>query len=283
MTRQVDGVRGVDSYVVIGNPVAHSQSPFIHTEFARQLDHAITCTRLCVEVSRFGEAVGEFRARGGRGASVTLPFKEAAFALSTRLSARAESAGAVNTLHFDRGQVRGDNTDGVGLVRDLEHNLGVSPAGLEILVLGAGGAARGVIGPLLDAGPARVVVANRSASRADALRQHFGERIAAYGLDRLPPERFDLIVNATSASLSGEVPPVPMTLLRSGGTAYDLMYAAGPTAFMRWAEGAGASRISDGTGMLVEQAAEAFWRWRGERPRTAPVIAALRRRLSAIP
>ena len=268
-----------DAYVVMGNPVAHSQSPFIHAEFARQVGHAIAYTSRHVEVGCFREALAGFRAAGGRGASVTLPFKEEAFALSTRRSARAEQAGAVNTLDFEGDEIRGDNTDGVGLVRDLERNLGLTLAGRAILLLGAGGAARGVIGPLLAASPARLVVANRTASRAEALRRHFGDEVEACGLDRLPAARFDLIVNATSASLSGEAPPLPATLLRPGGGAYDMMYAARPSPFMRWAQEAGASAVADGTGMLVEQAAEAFRRWRGVRPRTRPVIDALRRRL----
>ena len=269
----------IDAYVVMGNPVAHSQSPFIHAEFARQVGHAIAYTSRHVEVGCFREAVAELRAAGGRGANVTLPFKEEAFALSTKRSARAEQAGAVNTLGFEGDEIRGDNTDGVGLVRDLEQNLGLSLAGRAVLLLGAGGAARGVVGPLLSASPARLVVANRTASRAEALRRHFGDEIEACGLARLPAARFDLIVNATSASLSGNAPPIPASLLRPGSGAYDMMYAAEPSPFMRWAEEAGASTIADGTGMLVEQAAEAFRGWRGVRPCTRPVIDALRRRL----
>ena len=279
MDRAGQGEGAADAYAVMGNPVAHSRSPFIHAEFARQVGHAIAFTLCHVEISRFREAVGEFRAGGGRGASVTLPFKEEAHALSGQRTARAERAGAVNTLGFDGDRIWGDNTDGAGLVRDLERNLGVTLAGRGILLLGAGGAARGVIGPLLEASPARLVVANRTASRAEALRRHFGDGIEACGLDRLPAARFDLIVNATSASLSGETPPVPAALLRPGGVAYDMMYAARPSPFMRWAESAGASVAADGAGMLVEQAAEAFRLWRGVRPRTGPVIDALRRRL----
>ena len=268
-----------DAYVVMGNPVAHSQSPFIHAEFARQVGHAIVYAARHVDRGCFADAVAAFRGEGGRGANVTLPFKEEAFALSMLRSARAEQAGAVNTLGFEGTRVWGDNTDGAGLVRDLEQNLGLALAGREILLLGAGGAARGVIGPLLAASPARLVVANRTASRAEALRRHFGDDIEACGLDRLPAARFDLIVNATSASLAGEAPPLPATLLRPGGSAYDMMYAAEPSPFMRWAERAGAPKVADGTGMLVEQAAEAFLLWRGVRPCTGPVIEALRRRL----
>ena len=274
------GERAVDAYVVLGNPVAHSQSPFIHAEFARQVGHAVRYTRRHVEPGRFREALADFRAGGGRGANVTLPFKEEAFELSARRSARAERAGAVNTLGFDGDVMWGDNTDGVGLVRDLEHNLGLRLAGRDILLLGAGGAARGVIGPLLAASPARLVVANRTLSRAEALRRHFAQRIEVCAFDRLAAS-FDLIVNATSASLSGGMPPLPPALIRPGGGAYDMMYAAEPTPFMRWAAGSGASSVADGTGMLVEQAAEAFQRWRGVRPRTGPVIDALRRRLCA--
>ena len=271
----------IDAYVVFGNPVAHSQSPFIHAEFARQAGHAIVYTRRHVEPGRFREALGEFRLGGGLGANVTLPFKEEAFDLTMRRSARAEQAGAVNTLGFDGDVIWGDNTDGVGLVRDLERNLGLRLAGLGIMLLGAGGAARGVIAPLLAASPARLVVVNRTVSRAEGLRRHFADEIEACGFERLPAARFDLIVNATSAGLSGQAPPLPPALLRSGGAAYDMMYAAEPSPFMGWADGAGASIVADGTGMLVEQAAEAFRQWRGVRPRTGPVIDALRRRLRA--
>lgn len=268
-----------EAYVVMGNPVAHSQSPFIHSEFARQVGHAMAYAARHVELGRFADAVEGFRVEGGRGANVTLPFKEEAFALSTPRSARAEQAGAVNTLGFEGTRVWGDNTDGVGLVRDLEQNLGLTLAGRDILLLGAGGAARGVVGPLLAASPARLVIANRTRSRAEALRRHFGDDVEACGLDRLPAARFDLIVNATSASIEGEAPPIPAARLRPGGSAYDMMYAAEPSPFMRWAERAGARTLADGTGMLVEQAAEAFLLWRGVRPCTGPVIEALRQRL----
>ena len=273
------GEEVADAYVVMGNPVGHSQSPFIHAEFARQFGHAITYRALHVEIGSFRASVEAFRSQGGRGANVTLPFKEEAFALSTQPSARARQAGAVNTLHFDAERIRGDNTDGVGLVNDLEQNLGFPLAGRDILLVGAGGAARGVIGPLLAVSPARLVVANRTASRAQALRRHFDDRIEACGLDRLPAGPFDLVLNATSASLSDRAPPIATAPLRSGACAYDMMYAAEPSPFMRWAEDAGASMVSDGTGMLVEQAAESFRLWRGVRPRTGPVIDALRRRL----
>ena len=273
--------KAADAYVVMGNPVAHSQSPFIHAEFARELGHDIVYTRRHVEPGRFREAVASFRAEGGLGANITLPFKEEAFEVCACVSERAKQAGAVNTLGFEGESIWGDNTDGVGLVRDLEANIGLRLEGGEILLLGAGGAARGVIAPLLNASPARLVVANRTVSRAEALRRHFGGDIEACGFERLPGTPFDLIVNATSASLSGHMPPIPSGLLRPGGGAYDMMYAAEPTLFMRWAEGAGASIISDGAGMLVEQAAEAYQRWRGVRPRTEAVIDALRQRLRA--
>ena len=276
--------RGEESaavYAVMGNPIAHSQSPFIHAEFARETGQVLVYTARHVELGRFRQAVEGFRAGGARGANVTLPFKEEAFALSMPRSARAEQAGAVNTLGFDGELIWGDNTDGVGLVRDLEENLGLALAGCDVLLLGAGGAARGVIGPLLAASPARLVVANRTAARAEALRRHFGDDIEACGLDRLPAARFDLVVNATSASLRGDTPPLPAALFRPGGTAYDMMYGAEPSPFMRRAQAAGAAHIADGVGMLVEQAAESFRRWRGVRPRTRPVIEALRRRLRA--
>lgn len=275
----VQPTKAIDTYVVMGNPVAHSQSPFIHGEFARELGHDIVYTRRHVEPGHFREALASFRAEGGRGANVTVPFKEEAFAVCACASERAEQAGAVNTLGFEGESIWGDNTDGVGLVRDLEANLGLTLGARDVLLLGAGGAARGVIGPLLAASPSRLVVANRTLSRAEALRRHFGGEIEACGFERLPGAPFDLIVNATSASLSGRMPPLPSGLLRSGGAAYDMMYAAEPTPFMGWAGSAGASLVADGAGMLVEQAAEAFRRWRGVRPSTQPVIDALRERL----
>ena len=271
--------KAIDAYVVMGNPVAHSQSPFIHGEFARELGHDIVYTRRHVEPGRFREALASFRTGGGRGANVTVPFKEEAFSVCACASERAEQAGAVNTLGFDGELVWGDNTDGVGLVRDLETNLGLTLGARDVLLLGAGGAARGVIGPLLAASPARLVVANRTVSRAQALRRHFDDLIEACGLDRLPATPFDLVLNATSASLSDRAPPIATAPLRSGACAYDMMYASEPSPFMRWAEAAGASTVTDGTGMLVEQAAESFRLWRGVRPRTGPVIDALRRRL----
>ena len=277
--RSVQEDEATDVYVVMGNPVAHSQSPFIHGEFAREFGHDIVYTRRHVEPGHFREAVASFRAEGGRGANVTVPFKEEAFDVCASASERAEQAGAVNTLGFEGESIWGDNTDGVGLVRDLETNLGLTLGARDVLLLGAGGAARGVIGPLLAASPARLVVANRTVSRAEALRRHFGGEIEACGFERLPGAPFDLIVNATSASLSGRMPPLPSGLLRAGAAAYDMMYAAEPTPFMRWAERARATLIADGAGMLVEQAAEAFRRWRGVRPRTQPVIDALRERL----
>ncbi len=277
--RTVRGDKNFDAYVVMGNPVAHSQSPFIHAEFARELGHDIVYTRRHVEAGGFREALLAFRAEGGRGANVTVPFKEEAFRECTRVSERAGRAGAVNTLGFEGESIWGDNTDGAGLVRDLEVNLRLRLKGVRILLLGAGGAARGVIGPLLGASPARLVVANRTLSRAEALHRHFEGKIEACSLERVPGPPFDLIVNATSASLHGDMAPLPPSLLRSGGAAYDMMYAAEATPFMRWAESAGASLVTDGAGMLVEQAAEAFRRWRGVRPRTGPVIDALRRRL----
>ncbi len=267
-----------DRYGVMGHPVAHSKSPFIHARFAAQTAQDLVYEAIHVAPGDFASAVEHFRAAGGRGLNITLPFKEEAFALSQTLSKRAQRAGAVNTLSFDDKHVRGDNTDGVGLVRDLVHNLGVEVQSRRVLLLGAGGAARGVLGPLLDEHPSELVVANRTVSRALSLCQAFGAEgtLRSSGLNELEGGDFDLVINATSAEVSGELPTVPKSALSETGVVYDMMYGAEPTAFVRWGRAAGARLAADGLGMLVEQAAEAFFVWRGVRPETAPVLKALR-------
>ncbi len=269
----------IDRYAVMGHPVAHSKSPFIHARFAEQTAQAMSYEAIDVAPGEFAEAVEAFRAAGGRGLNVTVPFKEEAWRLVAERSARAERAGAVNTIWFEDDTAHGDVTDGAGLLRDLVVNHGATLAGRRILLLGAGGAARGVLEPLLHAGPTRVVVANRTAARARALARAFAADgpVSGCGLDELRAEgAFDLIINATSASLVGEVPRVPAAALGPDTWCYDMVYGDAPTVFMDWARRHGASVVLDGLGMLVEQAAEAFALWRGVRPETAPVIAALR-------
>ena len=270
-----------DRYAVMGHPIAHSRSPFIHGRFAAEFDEPVAYEALLVDPGGFRYAVERFRDEGGRGLNVTIPFKEEAFGLADQRARRAERAGAVNTLWFDGESVCGDNTDGVGLVRDLTRNLGVDLEARSVLLLGAGGAARGVIGPLLDERPQRVVIANRTSSRAEDLARQFESQgpVSASGFDALPAGGFDVVVNATAASLSGDLPPLPRGTLRAGGVTYDTAYAARPTPFVKWGEGEGASIASDGLGMLVEQAAESFRIWREREPQTGPVIAALRAEL----
>jgi len=267
-----------DRYVVAGNPVAHSRSPYIHAQFASQTAQDIRYTRLLVDLTAFPVAVREFFAAGGKGMNVTVPFKLEAFKLAELRSARAIQARAVNTLWLDAdGRLNGDNTDGAGLVRDLQQNLQWPIHDGRILLLGAGGAARGVIGPLLAQQPRELVLANRTRNKAEALAQAFkGEiPVSTQDFDSLAG-RFDLIINATSASLSGAVPTLPQGLLDAGTCCYDMAYADKPTAFLAWASAAGAQHLADGLGMLIEQAAEAFFIWRGVRPATRPVIEALR-------
>ncbi len=269
-----------DQYVVIGNPIAHSKSPQIHARFAQQTGQDIGYERLLAPVDGFAPAVRAFIAAGGRGANVTVPFKLDAFALAGERSARAQAAGAVNTLKFDGGRIYGDNTDGVGLVRDIVANAGVAVAGARVLLLGAGGAARGVILPLLEQQPQQIVIANRTLSRADELVAQFSAaagKLSAAGFDALQGD-FDIVINATSASLSSELPPVPASTFTAASFAYDMMYGAAPTVFMQMAAAQGA-RVRDGLGMLVEQAAESFFLWRGIRPDTAPVYQWLREQL----
>lgn len=267
-----------DRYVVIGNPIAHSKSPQIHARFAQQTGEDIAYDRLLAPVDGFDAAVREFIAAGGRGANVTVPFKLDAFALADERSARADAAGAVNTLKFDGGRIIGDNTDGVGLVRDIVAGAGVGVAGKRVLLLGAGGAARGVILPLLAEMPAELAIANRTVAKADELVAQFAH--AALKASRFEDlsGAFDIVINATSASLSAELPPVPATAFSSASFAYDMMYGAQPTVFMQLAASHGAA-VRDGLGMLVEQAAESFFLWRGVRPDTAPVYQWLRAQL----
>jgi len=262
-----------DRYAVIGNPVAHSKSPWIHAEFARQTSQDIDYGRIEAPVDGFEEAVSSFRRSGGRGLNVTLPFKERAFRLAPVLSERARAAKAVNTLAFDDNGVRGDNTDGVGLVRDLQQNLGFALAGRRLLIAGAGGAAQGVVRPLLAAGVAELWIANRTAERAAVLAGRF-PGVRACGFADLAGERFDAVINATSAGLAGQAPALPAGILDYRSLAYDMVYGR-DTPFLTQARALGA-RACDGTGMLVEQAAESFFLWRGVRPDTAPVLAGLR-------
>ena len=274
----------VDRYAVVGDPIGHSRSPAIHTLFARQTGQRLSYAALRVPAGTLATVVAAFRAAGGRGLNVTVPLKEEAFGLAATRTPRAARAGAVNTLLLDGpGAPRGDNTDGCGLVRDLGVNLGVELAGRALLVLGAGGAVRGILEPLLAARPARLVIANRTAARAAALAAEFADLgpVTGGGFAALAGARFDLVINATAASLQGAGLALPESLAIADGLAYDLVYAAAPTPFLRWAEGHGAARVADGLGMLVEQAAESFALWRGVRPQTAPVIAALRKEISA--
>jgi shikimate dehydrogenase len=270
-----------DRYAVIGNPVAHSQSPRIHTAFARALGHAVEYGTILAEPGRFADAVETFRRAGGRGLNVTVPFKLEAFAITTSCSARATLAGAVNTLEFNGDTVIGDNTDGAGLVRDVARRLRFPIEGARVLLMGAGGAARGVVKPLLDERPARLAIANRAGHKALALAVHFARHAATISVRggdyaAFQGETFDLVINATSASLEGQVPPLPPRIFAAGALAYDMVYGDRATRFLDFARNRGAAQTADGLGMLVEQAAESFLLWRGVRPETAPVLALLR-------
>ncbi len=268
-----------DFYAVMGNPVAHSKSPFIHARFAAQTGKRLRYSKILVKPGAFPAAVATFRAEGGKGLNITLPFKREAWELADLRTPRAERAGALNTLWFDPDAgLYGDNTDGCGLVRDLGQNLGVQLARRDVLILGAGGAARGALGPLLDEVPARLMIVNRTESRGRELAAVFREqgRVEACGYPDLANTAFDIIINATAASLDGVLPPLPETLLKPGGICYDMMYSENETVFVRWGQNHGASIAVDGLGMLVEQAAESFRIWHGVCPQTDAVIASLR-------
>ena len=265
-----------DQYAVIGNPVAHSKSPLIHAAFAHQTGQDLVYERLLAPAGAFIATAEAFRGRGGRGLNVTLPFKLEAYGYATELSERARAAQAVNTLSYRAGAILGDNTDGAGLVSDLLHNLGFALAGRRILLLGAGGAARGVIAPLLQQQPAQLVLANRNLDKAQRLAQDFRGALEAGTYAALAGRQFDLVINATSASLAGALPPLPPGVFARGALAYDMMYGKGETPYLAFARGEGAALLADGLGMLVEQAAESFLVWRGVRPDSAPVLQLLR-------
>jgi shikimate dehydrogenase len=268
----------IDRYAVVGNPVAHSQSPQIHAAFARSTGQAMTYEHLLAPLDGFVQTVDRFAQEGGRGLNVTVPFKLEAFALAQAVSERAEAAGACNTLKRTEAGWYADNTDGAGIVRDLTVNLGGPLAGRDLLVLGAGGAARGILVPLFAQAPRSVTIANRTVARGHELAVRFAERgpIRACAPGELATRAFDIVINATSAGLrDSAVLPWPAGIFRRDAFAYDMIYGNAPTVFLRFAQGAGVQRFADGLGMLVEQAAESFLLWRGVRPATAPVLAML--------
>lgn len=264
----------VDRYGVMGYPVSHSRSPVIHRLFALQTGQNIQYELLPVPPGELRHAIKEFGAKGGKGLNITVPHKLAALDAADQLSERATRAGAVNTLVFQDGEIFGDNTDGVGLLRDLTRNLGLALAGLDILILGAGGATRGILGPLLAAGPASVTLANRTLEKARVLADDFGVlgQVTACRFRDVPQRPYALVVNATSAGLTGDTPPWPRDAVGPDTFCYDLSYGLTPTPFSRWARACGARESVMGWGMLVEQAAESFHLWRGVRPDTKPVL-----------
>ena len=270
-----------DQYAVFGDPISHSKSPRIHTLFAQQTQQDLVYKAQQVPADRFNQAVAQFFAEGGKGLNCTVPLKELAWQLATKqpnqLTERARLAKAVNTLALQAdGGLLGDNTDGIGLVNDLRHHQ-VELAQQRILILGAGGASRGIILPILECRPSTVSVANRTLAKAEALVADFAGHgtLQALSFEQLAGLQFDVVLNATSASLSDQLPPLPDDLLAEGACCYDLAYANQATAFVKWAQQHGAKQSIDGLGMLVEQAAEAFRLWRGLKPQTAPVIALL--------
>jgi shikimate dehydrogenase len=265
----------MDRYAVIGNPIGHSKSPLIHAGFAEATGQALSYAAIEAPLDGFADAVRAFMAAGGRGMNITAPFKLQAFALADRASERARRAGAANAFRFEAGgSIAADNFDGIGLVNDIQRNRGLPLAGKRILLLGAGGAARGVLQPLLQAGPARLTIANRSADKAEALARAFAADgpVDSAGFAALAGARFDLVINATSAPADGGPPPLDPRAFAPDALAYELAYGRGLTPFLRLARDADVRQLADGVGMLVEQAAEAFAWWRGVRPQTAAAI-----------
>lgn len=265
----------VDRYGVMGYPVAHSRSPVIHQLFAQQTGQEMRYELLRVAPEKLEEAVRQFQRTGGKGLNITVPHKQAVMRLTDHLSERATTAGAANTLTFRNNEIYGENTDGIGLLRDLVVNQGINLDGARLLILGAGGATRGILGPLLEMQPAELVIANRTVAKAQDLAARFSDQgsVGACGFDDVPSDRaFDLVINATSAGVRGETPPYPARAVGPATGCYDLSYGASPTPFCRWAREHGAGKVLMGWGMLIEQAAESFHIWRGIRPDTAPVL-----------
>lgn len=263
-----------NKYAVMGHPIGHSKSPQIHQQFAKQCGLDIGYTAIDVAPGTFAEAVKDFQEKGGKGLNITVPYKLEAWELVNRRSGRAQLAGAVNTIKFNHNKTLfGENTDGVGLVRDITQNLNTQLKDKTILILGAGGAVRGILGPILDQQPNTLHIANRTVSKAEELKILFADKgqITASGFDEIN-QTYDVVVNGTAASLQGDLPPLPDKLFNDNALAYDLMYANEPTAFMIWASEHGAKNSVDGLGMLVEQAAESFFIWTGKRPETKEVI-----------
>jgi len=271
-----------DHYAVFGNPIGHSKSPYIHRQFAEQSGQDMAYSKQQVPEGEFESAAERFFAEGGKGLNITVPFKLDAYSYAARLTPRARRAGAVNTLVLQPdGTLLGDTTDGIGMVNDMQ-NLGWKIQGKRVLILGAGGAVRGVLQPLMEQQPASVAIANRTLHKAEQLAKGFADlgAIEALSFEQLEGRDFDLVINGTSASMSGELPPLPDGLLAPGAHCYDMMYGAEPTVFLQWAQSQGAGQLADGLGMLVGQAAESFYLWREVRPEVVPVITALRRTMS---
>jgi shikimate dehydrogenase len=269
----------MDHYAVFGNPIKHSRSPQIHALFAKQTDQQLVYTAELAEIGHFDDAVKGFIENNGKGLNITVPFKEDAWQLADRHSERAKRAGAVNTLKLEEdGCLYGDTTDGVGLVNDLVQNHHVPIKDKNVLIIGAGGAVRGVLQAILQQQPASLLVANRTAEKAVRLSDDFSDlgNINGCGLDDINDRRFDIVINGTSASLQGDLPAIPETVFDQHACSYDMMYADQATVFMQWSKDNGAAQVFDGLGMLVEQAAEAFYIWRGIRPETLPVIEQVR-------
>jgi shikimate dehydrogenase len=272
-------------YAVFGSPIIHSRSPDIHRAFATQCEQDLIYTKQEVRPEEFEHVCKEFFELGGSGLNITLPLKELAFRFADKLTARAQLAGAVNTLALTRdGTILGDNTDGAGLVWDITDNLGWSLTGKNILILGAGGAVRGVLGPLLEKRPASILIANRTAEKAYNLAAQFATigNVQGTGYDNLPKYAFDVVINGTSLSLAGEIPPITVAQINKQTHCYDMAYSNKPTAFLAWLSECGLVHLSDGLGMLVEQAAESFKLWRGVMPNTHPVISQLRDEMMAV-
>ena len=268
-------------YAVFGNPIAHSQSPLVHSLFAKQVGIDLEYRAIQVDIGGFEQAVSGFQANGGNGLNVTVPFKLNAWKIADELTDRAQLAGAVNTLFFQDNSIKGDNTDGAGLVKDIELNLNVALTESKILVIGAGGAVRGVLAPMLEKQPESITISNRTKGKADALVEMFADygTVSSTTLEQANLGRYDIVINATSTGIHGEVPSVSPQVFRGVSLVYDMMYGKNPTKFMQWAGQNSGAQISDGLGMLIEQAAESFKIWHGVMPQTSAVIGAVRSKL----